>query len=108
MAIIKCFECGNDVSEKAATCPNCGVAINKKQAKNRTIAGLLALFLGGLGFHKFYLEKTGQGLLYLVFCWTFIPAFIGFVEGLNYLLMSNKLFAVRYCGMSKGKEVSWP
>ena len=31
MAMISCPECGKDVSDKAATCPNCGVAI--KQGK---------------------------------------------------------------------------
>lgn len=29
MALIKCPECGKQVSDKAATCPNCGVAIAK-------------------------------------------------------------------------------
>lgn len=28
MALIKCPECGNEVSDKAAVCPNCGVAIS--------------------------------------------------------------------------------
>jgi DNA-directed RNA polymerase subunit RPC12/RpoP len=32
MAIINCFECGKEVSDKAATCPNCGVAIAVKAA----------------------------------------------------------------------------
>lgn len=27
MALIECFECGNQVSDAAATCPQCGVAI---------------------------------------------------------------------------------
>ena len=27
MALIKCPECGHQVSDKAATCPSCGVAI---------------------------------------------------------------------------------
>ena len=27
MAIIKCPECGNDISDKAATCPHCGVNV---------------------------------------------------------------------------------
>lgn len=27
MALIECFECGNQVSDAAATCPKCGVAI---------------------------------------------------------------------------------
>ena len=30
--------------------------------KSKTTAGILALLLGGLGVHKFYLDRTGQGL----------------------------------------------
>ena len=30
----------------------------------------LCLFLGGVGVHKFYAGKWGQGILYAVFCWT--------------------------------------
>jgi TM2 domain-containing membrane protein YozV len=44
--------------------------------KSKTTAGLLAIFLGGLGFHKFYLGQTGRGILYLVFCRTWIPSII--------------------------------
>jgi TM2 domain-containing membrane protein YozV len=35
--------------------------------KNKVVAGLLAIFVGGLGIHKFYLGKVGQGILYLLF-----------------------------------------
>lgn len=42
---------------------------------------LLAMFLGGLGAHKFAVKKFWIGVLYLVFFWTYIPALIGFVEG---------------------------
>ncbi len=48
---------------------------------NKVIYGLLAIFLGGIGVHKFYSGKTGMGILYLVFCWTGIPAIIGIIEG---------------------------
>lgn len=48
--------------------------------KNPTTAVLLALFLGNIGIHKFYMGNTGMGILYLVFCWTFIPGFIAFFE----------------------------
>lgn len=41
-------------------------AINKS-IKNKTLAAILALFLGGLGIHKFYLGKTAAGILYLLF-----------------------------------------
>ena len=37
---------------------------------------LLALFLGGIGAHDFYVGKTVKGLIKLVFCWTGIPMFI--------------------------------
>lgn len=40
----------------------------------------LCLFLGGLGIHKFYAGKWGQGLLYVVFCWTYIPAVIALID----------------------------
>lgn len=48
--------------------------------KSSTTAVLLALFLGGLGAHKFYMGQTGMGILYLVFCWTYIPSIIAFIE----------------------------
>jgi len=45
------------------------------------VAGvLLALFLGGIGMHHFYMRRTGLGILYLCLCWTPIPWFLGFVE----------------------------
>ena len=64
--------------------------------KSRTVAVLLALFLGGIGAHKFYLEKVGTGLLYLLFCWTFIPGLIALCEAIRWLCMSNESFAERY------------
>lgn len=45
--------------------------------KDKNSAAFLALFLGGLGAHKFYLGKGGEGLFYLLFCWTFIPVLLG-------------------------------
>jgi TM2 domain-containing membrane protein YozV len=48
--------------------------------KNPTTAVLLALFLGGLGAHKFYMGQTGMGILYLLFCWTYIPSIIALIE----------------------------
>lgn len=40
----------------------------------------LCLFLGGLGIHKFYAGKWVQGLLYVVFCWTWIPVIISLID----------------------------
>ncbi|MDO5516789.1 MAG: TM2 domain-containing protein [Clostridium sp.] len=63
--------------------------------KSKIAAGLLAIFLGGLGIHKFYLGKVGLGILYLVFCWTYIPSIIGFIEGIIYLCSSDHNFQVK-------------
>lgn len=63
---------------------------------DKTTAGLLALLVGGLGVHKFYLGKSGQGILYFVFCWTWIPAVLGVIEGILYLTMSQQEFDYKY------------
>jgi TM2 domain-containing membrane protein YozV len=70
-------------------------AINKS-IKNKTLAAILALFLGGLGIHKFYLGKTAAGILYLLFCWTLIPAILAFVDFLILIFMSDNNFNVKY------------
>lgn len=64
--------------------------------KNKTTAGILGILLGGLGVHKFYLDQPGLGILYLLFCWTFIPAVIGLVEGIIYLTMTDQDFNAKY------------
>jgi TM2 domain-containing membrane protein YozV len=48
--------------------------------------------LGGIGVHKFYLNKVGLGILYIIFCWTFIPALIGLIEGIIYLTQDDVTF----------------
>ncbi len=60
--------------------------------KQKTTAGLLGIFLGGLGAHKFYLGQTGWGIVYLLFCWTYIPGVIGLIEGIIYLATSDNDF----------------
>ncbi|MFW5968646.1 MAG: NINE protein [Persicimonas sp.] len=64
--------------------------------KSKATAAILAFFLGGLGIHKFYLNKGGQGLLYFLFSWTFIPAFIALIEGIMYLTMDDHAFQQKY------------
>lgn len=64
--------------------------------KSRIVAALLAFLLGGIGVHKFYLGQTAMGVVYLLFSWTFIPMFISWIEGLVYLLSSERAFALKY------------
>lgn len=49
---------------------------------NKIVYIILALLLGGIGVHKFYAGKTGAGILYLIFCFTFIPAVLAFIEAI--------------------------
>ncbi|HOP57352.1 MAG TPA: NINE protein [Bacillota bacterium] len=64
--------------------------------KNRIAAGLFAIFLGGIGVHRFYLGQVGLGLIYVLFCWTGIPAIIGLVEGILILTMTDEQFRDKY------------
>jgi|GEM_PF-928770 len=92
-----CFACKQDIDARAEICPKCGVRqMHAAGAKSRSAAAILALFLGGIGVHKFYLGRPVQGVIYLLFCWTFIPAIIAFVEFLVYLFMSDASFAARF------------
>lgn len=60
--------------------------------KSRSTAILLAILLGGLGIHRLYLGKWITGLLYMLFCWTYIPAILGLLEGIYLALMSDDNF----------------
>jgi TM2 domain-containing membrane protein YozV len=71
----------------------CSYMENKK---NKIISALLAIFLGGFGIHKFYLGKSVQGFIYLIFCWTFIPWLIGFIEGIYYLILTDQDFDIKF------------
>jgi len=67
-----------------------------KTKRSRVAAGLLAILFGDLGLHKFYLGKALWGLVYLFFFWSFVPMVIGVIEGISYLLMSDKEFENKY------------
>lgn len=63
--------------------------------KSKIAAGILAILLGGIGVHKFYLGKVGLGIVYLLFCWTGIPAIIGLIEGIIYLCSNDENFQLK-------------
>lgn len=77
--------------------------------KNKIAAGLLGIFLGGWGIHKFYLGFTGPALVYLLvntigfaitWLFLFIPnlvlCVIAFVEGIIYLTKTDEEFEQTY------------
>jgi len=102
-----CRDCGATIRANAEICPKCGVrqlavpssVATAPNGKSKVAAGLLAIFLGGLGVHKFYLGRNGQGILYFLFCWTLIPAIVAFFEGIVLLTMSDEAFA-KECGLA--------
>lgn len=62
--------------------------------KSKLVGYLLALFLGGLGAHLFYYKKYIRGLLYLIFCWTYIPVFLGWVDMIFIKRWHNQLNSI--------------
>ena len=103
MALIACPECGNQISTQAAVCPKCGAPIGvagtivPKRILSRSVAGLFALFLGGIGVNYFYLGRPVSGVLCLLFCWTLIPTFVGLLQGVYILSITDKHFINTYC-----------
>jgi TM2 domain-containing membrane protein YozV len=102
-----CSECAAIIKVKAEICPKCGVrqfiqpaSINigplASNGKSRIAAALFALILGSFGAHKFYLGQIGLGILYLVFCWTWIPTIVSFIEFILLLIMSDVEFDQKY------------
>ena len=88
-----CAGCGANMHREAHTCPKCGLP-SYGHHKSQVTAGLLAIFLGTLGIHKFYLGKWVQGILHIVFTiflfWTFLPMIVPFIEGIIYLTANPK------------------
>jgi TM2 domain-containing membrane protein YozV len=115
---IECPNCRAENKAGAKFCSECGLPFRRqakvkrsatpapvvvyanppmqKEEKSRIAAGVLALLLGGLGIHKFYLGEPGLGIIYLLFCWTAIPLIVGIIEGIIYLTTSDEAFQRRY------------
>lgn len=122
---IYCPQCGAPASDDALKCEYCGATVRTPQAqpaqqpaqpqvvyvqqqpqvnaeranwpiKNKIVAGVLALLLGGLGIHKFYLGQTGKGILYLIFCWTYIPGILAFIEAITIFCSKDENFQIKY------------
>jgi TM2 domain-containing membrane protein YozV len=74
------------------------------ERKDKITAALLAFFLGGLGIHKFYLNRPGAGITMLlcsVIGWILIfplliVCLIAFIEFIIYLTLSDEDFEKRY------------
>lgn len=99
-----CPNCGTKVPENVKFCPNCGGQIYpvsetaKAGKKDKLVAGLLAIVLGGLGIHYFYLGKTTAGVLTIVISLVScgIWPVVMLIQGILMLIMSEEDFDSKY------------
>ena len=66
------------------------------RGKDKMVAGLLAIFLGGLCIHHFYLGSTMAGVICIVLTCFCLGGIVGIVEGIMLLMMSDAEFDARY------------
>lgn len=77
--------------------------------KNKIAAGLLGIFLGSLGIHKFYLGYTKSGIIMLLVSLltfgfgAFVMEIIGLIEGIIYITKSDEEFYNTY----EANEKQW-
>lgn len=67
-----------------------------KPPKTKTAATLFAFLLGAVGGHKFYLGSWGWGIVYLLFCWTYIPLIVSVLETIRYIVITEEQFQQKY------------
>lgn len=72
-----CSKCGKVIADSETVCQNCGTHASesrpvKVSPKSRTVAAILAFFLGFLGIHRFYVGKIGTGIAIILTSWCII------------------------------------
>jgi len=81
-----CTQCGYKLDDNAIFCTNCGHKVGRQphqganfadevrnsynnimsKPKSRLIAGVMAILLGSMGIHEFYLGYTNKGVTHLL------------------------------------------
>lgn len=114
--------CGGPTDPRAEICPKCGARQPRHGSgeKTRLSAALLAMFLGSVGVHRFYLGHIGFGFVYLLGLLipattagilfyegkpqlgeifrgiSVVPTVASVIEAIVFLCMSDASFAARY------------
>ena len=85
-----CQNCGTKLDANEFFCHNWGTKIHShtdgtnatvKGQKSRFIAGILAILLGSMGIHSFYLGYNSKGIKQLLL-WVFFLGFVSFIWGI--------------------------
>lgn len=97
-----CQACGASTLATATVCSRCGILLENPAPysagqpyaqpinpiyttpKSRLAAGLLGIFLGGLGIHSFYLGETTKGVIQIIVTMVTcgLGSLWGFIEGI--------------------------
>jgi TM2 domain-containing membrane protein YozV len=97
-----CPVCRTPLGGAETFCPRCGTAVHEAAAapgtppvagaKDRVATGVLAILIGGLWVHKFYLGQWGWGVLFFLFCWTGVPSLLALIDGILILVRTDAEF----------------
>jgi len=109
-----CSNCAAPTQPAQVMCTKCGTALSSRagaSGKSKVAAGLLAIFLGGLGIHKFYLGYNKAGVIMLIASigltivtfglLSIAVPLVGLVEGIIYLTKSDAEFQATYVAGNK-------
>ena len=106
-----CQNCGTRLESDELFCHNCGTRIHNpsyssnttvKGQKSKFIAGILAILLGSLGIHNFYLGYNSKGIKQLLL-WVFFLGFISFIWG---IVDAVKIFTGKTAFDAKGMPLA--
>jgi TM2 domain-containing membrane protein YozV/type II secretory pathway pseudopilin PulG len=88
-----CRSCGAKIDATASSCPQCNTRQLVGKPKSKVTAALLAIFLGFLGIHRFYLGQW-VGIIYLLF--GFIAWPVAWIEAIVFLLTDRDRWEKKY------------
>lgn len=97
MAIIKCPDCGKDISDRAEACPNCGCPVEKKEAEEVLISSPK--------------KKKGKGWIFAVIIILIITAIAFFLVGASpkeYIIIDGETISLEdFAEEIEGNEVKF-
>lgn len=84
-----CINCGHEMSNQATMCPSCGHPTSQQGKKSKAVFVLLAVFLGGIGAHRFYVGEYGLGVLMCLLLLIGLSPIIALIEAIVIGLRKN-------------------